>query len=110
MSFQQDGGQLPDRPRLVPVEAGGANHCLDFLLGRLREGGRTGPDVEQRRGHGIHPFVGALCGENGCHEKLERVAVIEEDPRPGVCPREKSEDLLYRRRSFSMGHLAVSRR
>ena len=110
MSFQQDGGQLPDRPRLVPVEAGGANRLLDFLLACVREGGRTGPGAEQRRGHGVHPLVRALCGENGRHEQLERVAVVEEDPRPGVCPREKGEDLLYRRRSLPGGHLAVSRR
>jgi hypothetical protein len=36
--------------------------------------------------------------------------VVEENPRPGVCPREKGEDLLYRRRPLPGGHLAVFRR
>ena len=74
-------------PGLVLVEAGGADQLLDLVgPGDGQVLGRRVPG-EQRRGHHVHPGVGALRRQDGRGQQLVGVAVVELAAGVGVLAR-----------------------
>ena len=67
----------PDRLRLVAEEAGRANVLLQLLHRDRQVILRSPIPGEERRGHHVDALVGALRGENGGDQQLERGSEIE---------------------------------
>ena len=87
-----------DRAGLVPEEPGRADHR--FQLRRLGAGERRGVGVagEQPGRHQVHALVGALGGENGRDQELERGCEVERGGRFGIEPLEDLDQRLDPRR------------
>jgi len=78
---------------LVAEEAGGADEVFDILL--LCGGKRSGVRVffEERGRHHVDAHVGALRGQNGGNEELERAVVVQLAMGVGVGGAEDAEQL-----------------
>ena len=101
-------------------EPGRADHLLELAERRAGERGRVGVPREQPGRDQVDALVGALGGEDGGDQELERVAVVERGGGVGVEPR---QDLDHRldargigrreaaaRRSLAARDRALSRR
>lgn len=86
-------GHLHDRPRLLPEKAGRVNDTLE--LGQLRRGElrRRPVPVEQDGGHFVHLGIGGLGRKNRGNEELQRVAVLQRQPRHRIARMEDRGDL-----------------
>ncbi len=66
-----------DVGRLVSKKPGGPYHRFQFRrLGKGKGRGIGVPAKESGR-HPVHPQIGALCREDGCHQQLQRGVMIE---------------------------------
>jgi hypothetical protein len=93
MDLNQGLGGGADIFCFVAEEAGGADEVFDILL--LCGGKRSGVRVffEERGRHHVDAHVGALRGQNGGNEELERAVVVQLAMGVGVGRAEDAEQL-----------------
>lgn len=90
--FDEVSGKSEERFGLGAEKPRGPNEILNPLAGSGREGARVRVGGEEGGRDLIDPDIGALRGENGCDEQLERVVEIELAARVGILISEKSKD------------------
>jgi len=88
------GGRGDNVFRLVAEEARGMDLPLQILLRQAYVIPRGGVFAEEFRGDFVHPLVGTLGRENGGHEKLESVLMVQRAFGVGEEPIKRREDLL----------------
>ena len=80
------------RLRLRAEEAGRLDLALEALRRRRHVVGGPTVSLEQRRRHDVHAFVGALRGEDGRDEQLERRREVQRTLRVRICLLERRDD------------------
>lgn len=85
-------GHGDDGLGLVAVEAGGLDVPLELGLGDLGVGCDVGVLLEEGFGDDVDADVGALCGEDGGDEELERAGEVQRALCVGVGGLEEGED------------------
>jgi len=74
------------------VEAGGAHHLFQVLLGGCGQFGRAGPAGEEVRRDHVHARVGALGGQHGGHQQFPGVGVVQGGNGLGISEAQALED------------------
>src|SRR3954468_21380854 len=98
--------RAPDAFGLAPKKSGRANHFLQRGGGGFRVIGCSAVLREQGRRYGVHSFIGALGGQYGRDQQLERIPKIELAVRVRINLRQR----LYQRRDpFPRCHSRLER-
>ena len=88
----QQMGRLLNVARLLPVEAGRAHNFLQRGPVGGGQGGRVWVAGKQHRRHLVHPFVGTLGGENGGHQQLQGIVIVQGAVGVGVSLAQSLQD------------------